>query len=613
MGDDPRPQALRRVSVKAIGGLFVAAVLAAAIVALPGGSTASGQEGGKDVLTIGMLQGIDSMNPVRGVTVAAFEAWNMVYPTLTDKAAKDFGVIPGLATKWEGSDDGKTWTYTLRPGMKWSDGQPLTAEDVAYTINRSRDEEWLNHSATTANLTATTTSPTEVVIKSKVPDPKLPTMDVYIVPKHVYEQYDAKALTKWNGQTDVAAGPYQLAEFKKGQFARFAANPNFWGGKPSVDEVVIRKFNNADAMVAALKRGEVDFVQNVPEGQFLNLQKDPDFVTLEGRQGGFDEFAINMGDGLKKPHPALLDPKVREAIAHAIDKRTIVDRVLRGLGEPAEAVCPYANPDWTPDIPEDQRFDFDLEKSKQILDDAGYKDTDGDGIREMPGGGQPLNFRYAVRSESDPSPRIAEFITGWLKEIGIGTTQKTYDDGQLTEVIGKGDYDMFVWGWTPFVDPDPMLSYFTCDQVSSDPDDPSNYYNDANLCDPEYDKLYKRQATELDPTKRMDIVHEMLTRFYSHAGYLPLYYQGDLQAYRKDRFTGWQKQPADIGPVLFSNSSPSYQTLKLASATTGGASGGGDDGGGGTGIIIALVAVGAVGAGGLLWARSRRASADERE
>ena len=341
------------------------------------------------------------MNPVRGVTVAAFEAWNMVYPTLTDKAAKDFGVIPGLATKWEGSEDGKTWTYTLRPGMKWSDGQPLTAEDVAYTINRSRDEEWLNHSATTGNLTATATSPTEVVIKSKVPDPKLPTMDVYIVPKHIYEQYDAKALTKWNGQTDVAGGPYQLAEFKKGQFARFTANPNFWGGKPSVDEVVIRKFNNADAMVAALKRGEVDFVQNVPEGQYLNLQKDPDFVTLEGRQGGFDEFAINMGDGLKKPHPALLDPKVREAIAHAIDKKTIVDRVLRGIGEPAEAVSPSANPDWTPEIPEDQRFDFDLEKSKQILEDAGYKDTDGDGIREMPGGGQPLNFRYAVRSESD--------------------------------------------------------------------------------------------------------------------------------------------------------------------------------------------------------------------
>ena len=136
--------------MKAIGGFLVAAVLAAAIVASPGGSTASGQEGGKNVLNVGMTQGIDSMNPCVGVTVAAYEAWNMQYATLTDKAAKDFATIPGLAASWEGSTDGKTWTYKLRPDLKWSDGQPLTAEDVAYTINRSRDEEWLNHSSTTA-------------------------------------------------------------------------------------------------------------------------------------------------------------------------------------------------------------------------------------------------------------------------------------------------------------------------------------------------------------------------------------------------------------------------------------------------------------------------------
>jgi peptide/nickel transport system substrate-binding protein len=597
--------------VKTIGGFLVAAVLAAAIVVVPG--TASGQDGQKNVLTIGMVQGIDSMNPVRGVTVAAFEAYNMTLPTLTDKAAKDFSVIPGLATEWKGSEDGKTWTYTLRPDMKWSDGQPLTAEDVAYTVNRSREEEWLNHSATTGNLTATATSPTELVIKSKVPDPKLPAMDVYVVPKHVYEQYDAKAITKWNGQTDVAGGPYSLTEFKKGQFARFAANPEFWGGKPSVDEVIIRVFNNPDAMVAALKTGEVDFVQQVPEGQFLNLQKDPDFETIEGSQGGFDEFALNGGDGLKKGHPALSDKRVREAIAHAIDKQTIVDRVARGLAAPAEAISPSANPAWTPEIPEDQRYEFDLEKAKQILDDAGYEDTDGDGVREMPGGGEPLRMRYAVRTESSVAQQIAEFITGWLKEIGIATTQKTYDDGQLTEVIGKGDYDMFVWGWTPYVDPEPMLNYFTCGQVASDPDDPTNYYNDANLCDKEYDRLYEQQKVELDPEKRMQIVHEMLTQFYSNAVYFPLYYQADLQAYRKDRFTGWERQPEKIGPVLFSNTSPSYMKLKLASATTGDdASSGGDDGGGsGAIIIIAVIAV--VGAAGLAWVLMRRRSADERE
>ena len=173
---------------------------------------------------------------------------------------------------------------------------------------------------------------------------------------------------------------------------------------------------------------------------------------------------------------------------------------------------------------------------------------------------------------------------------------------------------MFVWGWTPYVDPDTMLSYFTCDQVASDPEDPTNYYNDANLCDPEYDKLYAEQKVERDPAKREAIVHEMLTRFYEHAVYMPLYTQPDLQAYRKDKFDGWIRQPTDTGPVLFSNTSPSYVSLKPASATTdAAAAGGGDDGGGGAGVIIGGVAIALVAGAGLLFAMSRRRSADERE
>ncbi|HYI20123.1 MAG TPA: ABC transporter substrate-binding protein [Solirubrobacteraceae bacterium] len=596
-----------------MAALAATALVAAALILGTGGSPpAAAQENGKPIITIGLEQGIDNLNPIRGYTVAAFESWNLQWATLTDKKAEDFSIAPGLAESWEGS--GKEYTYTLRPDLKWSDGTPLTAEDVAWTINTSREEEWLNHFATTGKLTAEALSDTEIKVTSEVDDPKLPILDVYILPKHVYGEFDKKGRQKFNGETDVGSGPFTLDEFKKGQFARFKANPNYWQGQPALDEVIIRKFNNADAMVAALRSGEIDFVQYVPETQFLALEEDGDFTTVKGEQGGFDEFAINGGDGLKKPHPALEDIEVRTAIMHAIDKQTIVDRVLRGLGTPAQAMSVSADPKWTPEIPAEEQFDFDLEKAKQILEDAGYRDTDGDGVREMPGGGEPLNFRYAVRSESESSAPIAEFITGWLKDIGIETTQKSYDDGQLGEVIGRGDYDMFVWGWIPYVDPDPQLGYFTCDQVSSDPDDPLNYYNDANFCDPEYDKLYEEQKTELDPERRVEIVHEMLRRFYSQAVYAPLYYQADLQAYRTGRFEGFQHQPAETGPVLFSNTSPSYATLKVAAAdaTNTAAAGGGDDGGGSAGliagIVIALIAV-----AGLAWALMRRRTADERE
>jgi peptide/nickel transport system substrate-binding protein len=163
-----------------------------------------------------------------------------------------------------------------------------------------------------------------------------------------------------------------------------------------------------------------------------------------------------------------------------------------------------------------------------------------------------------------------------------------------------------------------MLSYFTCDQLSTDPENPTNYYNDANWCDPEYDRLYQEQKVELDPDRRMEIVHEMLTILHDAAVYNVVFLSPDLQAYRTDRFTGWIRQPADIGPVLFSNTSPTYANLELVSeeepeqAAAG--EGGDDDGGGmGTGLIVALVAAGAVGAGVAVWALRRRRTADERE
>jgi peptide/nickel transport system substrate-binding protein len=587
------------------------ALLLAALMAVSAQSQDSGGGGGGKkpvIFDVGDPQGIDSMNPLIGVTVAAYEAWNIQYATLTDKAATDFHTIPGLAESWKGSKDGLTWTYKLRDGLKWSDGQPLTAEDIAWTINTSRDEEWINHSATTVNLDATAKDDTTLVIKSKVPDPKLPTMDVYILPKHVWGKMNADERGKYNATDGVGSGPFVLEKFEKGQFARFKANKYFWGGKPAVNEVILRKFNNPDAMVAALKTGELDAAEDIPGAAFDQLEKEDNIETIEGNQGAMSEVAINGGDGLKKPHPALLDPQVRQAIAHAIDKKTLVARVLNGHGTPAETLSTSPDTKWTPEIPADQVYDFDLDKARQMLEDAGYKDTDGDGVREMPDGGKPLNFTYMVRSDGETGPKIAEFVTGWLKEIGIATTKKVADDSQLTEIIGKGDYDIFSWGWTPFVDPDPMLSSFTCDQIASDPKDPTNYYNDANYCDPEYDKLYQQQKVELDRGKREEIVHEMLTRFQKSAVYNVIYTYPDTQAYVKDRFEGFVRQPAEIGPVVYSNTSPSYARLKPVTASAGG----GDDGGSSGGIIAAIVAVVLVAAGAVFFIRRRR-TAYERE
>jgi peptide/nickel transport system substrate-binding protein len=572
--------------------------------------TARGQDEGRTVtFDVGDPQGIDTMNPIKGVTAAAYEAWNIQYALLTGKASADFAPIPGLAESWTSSKDKRTWTYKMREGAKWSDGEPLTAEDVAWTVNTARDEEWINHISAVANLEAEAPDPTTLILRSSVDDPKLPVLDVYILPKHIWGEMSADEREKSNGQDGVGSGPFVLETFEKGQFARFRANPNYYGGRPAIDKVVLRKFNNPDAMVAALKTGELDAAEDIPSSAFNELRNDPNIETVEGYQGAMTELAINGGDGLKDPHPALLDVTVRQAIGHALDKQTIVDRAQAGLAKPAETLSVSPDPSWTPEIPEDQRFDFDLDKARSMLEEAGYRDTDDDGVREMPNGGRPLNFVYYVRSDGESAPEIAEFVTGWLREIGVATTRKVADDTQLTTIIGKGDYDMFTWGWVPFVDPDQMLSYFTCDQISDDPENPTDYYNDANYCDPEYDRLYQQQKVELDPERRREIVHEMLTRFQQSGTYHVLYTEPNTQGYVKGRFEGWKRQPEKTGPVLYTNSSPTYASLTLDT----GSGGGGDDDGGGSGAIIAIVVIAAIAIGtGAVLARRRR-TAYERE
>lgn len=586
---------------------LVALAVALVFVALGLSAAATAQsDDEKIVLTVG-TEDVDSFNPLVGVEVPDYEAWNLHYATLTDKAAADFAVIPGLAESWEASNDGKTYTYTLREGLKWSDGEPLTADDIAWNITRGRDEEWGHSYSTIQNLTAKAIDERTVEIASSVPDPKLPTMDIYLLPEHIWSKLDADEITKYDGQDGVGSGPFTLAEYKSGQYWRMVANDNYWGGRPAIDEVVFRIFNNADAMVAALESGEIDAAQDVPANAFERLGGIEGIVTIEGQQGNVDEVAINGGAGLEKPHPALLDLKVRQAIAHAIDDQTIIDKVNAGIGAPALTFSPSPDPTWLADIPVEDQYEFDLDKANQILDDAGYEDTSGDGVREMPGGGEPLNLTFAVRTDSQVAKPIAEFVKGWLEQIGIAVTFDLMNESKLTEVIGKGEYDLFHWSWTPFVDPDPMLWYFTCENLSKDPKNPTNYWNDANWCDPEYDELYEQQKVELDPDKRREIVHEMLTIFYKAAVYNNISQNPDLQAYRTDRFEGWLRQPADVGPVIFSNTSPTYFNLE---PIEGGSSA---DDGMSTGAIAALVVAGLLALAALAWALMRRRTAGERE
>jgi peptide/nickel transport system substrate-binding protein len=577
---------------------MITALIAVSLVPI-----ASAQEEDDQItLRVGLTQDWEVLNPTSGYTVAAYEVWNLHYATLTDKAADDFATIEGLAESWEEIEPGIEYVYTLREGLTWSDDEPLTAEDVAWNINTGRDQGWDNMVSTVGNIEATVVDERTVQLVSSVPDPKLPTMDIYLVPQHIWEPLatDYDAATQYAADDGVGSGPFVMTEFTPGQSVVMAANPNYWGWEgeePPYDQVIFRLFENPDAMVAALQQGEIDAAQGFPASSWDALEADANIEVVAGQQGGFDEIAINGGAAEGQPHPALLDVEVRRAIAHAIDRPAVIEDLWFGLASQLETLSPSADPKWIPEIPEEDQLVYDTDRANQILDEAGYLDTDGDGIREMPDGTNPLVIRHAVNTDGDLAGSIGDLMVGWMEEIGIGVELEAYDQDALFGVIVDGTYDTFYWGWVPFVDPDPMLSYFTEAEIGN--------YNDANWFDPAYDALYTEQNQEVDADRRVEIVHEMLTMFHDAAVYIPMYVAPDLQAYRTDTFEGWVKQPAEIGPVIFSNTSPSYVQLSPI-----GAEGGASDtnwllwGGIAAGVIVLV---------GVFLAMRNRSTADERE
>ena len=577
---------------------MIAALVAVSLVPI-----ASAQEEDDQVtLRVGLTQDWEILNPTSGYTVAAYEVWNLHYATLTDKAADDFATTPGLAESWEEVEPGIEYVYTLREGLTWSDDEPITAEDVAWNINTGRDQGWDNMVSTVGNIEATAEDERTVRLVSSVPDPKLPTMDVYLVPQHIWEPIatDYDAATQYAADEGVGSGPFVMTEFTPGQSVVMAANPNYWGWEgeePPYDQVIFRLFENPDAMVAALQQGEIDAAQGFPASSWDALEADPNIEVVAGQQGGFDEIAINGGAAEGQPHPALLDVEVRRAIAHGIDRPAVIEDLWFGLASPLETLSPSADPKWIPEIPEENQLTYDPDRANQILDDSGYMDTDGDGIREMPDGTNPLVIRHAVNTDGDLAGSIGDLMVGWMEEIGIGVELEAYDQDALFGVIVEGTYDTFFWGWVPFVDPDPMLSYFTEAEIGNN--------NDANWFDPEYDALYAEQNQQVDPDQRVETVHEMLTMFHDAAVYIPMYIAPDLQAYRTDTFEGWVKQPADIGPVMFSNTSPSYVQLTPIGAEAGGS--------GINWLLWGGIAAGVILIAGVFLAMRNRSTADDRE
>ena len=595
---------------------LIAGVAAATIVAVPAAAVQPAQAADPVVFTVGILSDIDSLNPFTGILAESYEMFQLQYATLLSTSSVDFTPDAGLAESWEASADGKTWTYNLRPDLLWSDGTPLTANDVVYTFNRILEGryEQRNYGNYVRNITSVTAPDDRtVVMTTKVPSPIMERLAVYILPEHVWSAIDGKAVRSFanepaEGETLVGSGPFLVVERRTGQFIRMVANDNYYKGRPNVDELVFRVYNNPDALGQALIKGEIDFASGLTADVFSTLEGQEGITTYAGSYSGFNELAFNMGaalvDGtpIGDGNPHLQDQQVRLAIAHSIDRQQMVDRILDGYGTPGSSIIP---PTYTTLHVDPGTQTYDPALANQILDDAGYA-MGPDGVRIGPDG-EPMIYRLFVRSDSDSSVKSGEYFKSYMAAIGIQADIKPVDENALFEIIGRGEFDMFEWGWVVEPDPDYQLSTFTCGKRSYE--DGGEIYadlSDSFFCSEEYDALYAAQSEETDQAARAEIVKQMQRIIYDNVAYVVTYYYDNLEAYRSDRFTGFVGQPEGSGSLLFQYGTYSYENVTPISAdggetaapspgTTQSADAGGGtaaeetSGGSSTGLIIGLV------------------------
>jgi len=513
------------------------------------------------VLRVGLPGFPDSQNPGNAWLTEATDLVELVYSSLVKM---DFAgnYYPDLAQSWSVSEDGLAWTFKLEPEAVWSDGPPVTAEDVAFTLLAYKD--WADfgymsgYTTHIADVQATDEHTVVITLDIPVPNFESQVMYAYILPKHIWEPFagDLDAAVAFLNEAMIGSGPFRLKEFKQGEYYRLSANPDYYNGAPIIDEVIFQAYANEDALVQALRAGELDMITEMPHTVVASLRGDANIQVATGTSRGFRDYIFNLSSpdvcpvdagGVCSGHPALRDRVVRQAMAHAVDKQQVVDVAELGLGTPGLGLVPAALGKFYASDLEDYTFDVPL--ANKMLDEAGYLDTDGDGIRECPAGvdcgGRQLDIVMQIPSDIPSGPREAELLSKWWGDIGIKMTPQILEPDTVTaNCCPTFDFDMLMWGWTSDPDPTFIMSILNSEEIPTG-------MSETAYANPEYDRLFAAQAVEMDEPTRLSMVHAMQRLMLEDLPYIIPYYQAEVQAFRTDRFSGWPLPPEGSNQILY--------------------------------------------------------------
>lgn len=422
-----------------------------------------------------------------------------------------------LAKDWSVSDDGLTWTFKLHEGVKWHDGEELTAEDVVYTFQTIQSSESDIAPFRPRFLQNGEPIPFEavddytVVAKLSAPNASFFTdISVPIVPKHLLEGQDLRE-GPFNREP-VGTGPFKLVEWNTAESIVLEANEDYFRGRPCIDRLIFRIIPDEQTQVAALQTGEVDFLPNVPGASVEVFQNDPNYSVSIAEQDSLFQMFFNLSNEKYQ------DPNVRKALMIAIDRQAVVDIVRQGYGVVHNSHFDHVVPFYEQD--KLGGYDYDPERAGQLLDEAGISDTDGDGIRDI--NGEPwvvniVSFGGGFRDYAE----YAVVVQAFWEDIGIQTELELRDLSTLVEQVYQEriedkPFEVLTSGWS-VIGPEPNSYanfYMWTDELG--PNIP-NYRNE------EVNRLFTEARTITDFDERMAVYEQIEAILWDELPTLPLY------------------------------------------------------------------------------------------
>lgn len=338
-------------------------------------------------------------------------------------------IIPQLATSWEVSDDGLTWTFYLREGVKFHDGTPFNAEAAKFALEM-HNKRRPGHLGPIASIEAVD----EHILRITLTEPFAPLL--YELSRPLFSMASPAAFNeKGLIVKAIGTGPFKEEEWVPGEKLVLVRNEEYWGDKPKLERVTLKNIPDGATRVMALEAGEIDMIigpGGVPPEHVKALEDNPAIKILTQPVARVHYLVLN------NQKPPFDDVRVRQAIQYAIDQKSIVDHALGGFGVPlGSCIAPVVAEWFNPEIP----LKYDVEKAKQLLNEAGWVDTDGDGVRDK--NDEDLKVLLLI-GRCWPAPTLAEVIMDQLQEIGISVEIRVLERGALKKAIRAGEHDMTI-------------------------------------------------------------------------------------------------------------------------------------------------------------------------